>query len=107
MQDITTTINVILAFFGGLVCISGGVSVIIKILNPFKKLQNKVEEHEKKLQSDFRKFEDINDAIIEIEKTNKVICKSLLVIMNHEVTGNGVDKLKEQRDTLEQYLIDK
>lgn len=107
MQDITTTVNVILAFFGGLVCISGGVSVIIKLLSPFRKLKTQVEEHEEKLQSDYQKFEAMEEAIKSIEDSNKVICKSLLVLMNHEITGNSIDKLKAQKEAMEQYLIDK
>lgn len=107
MYDVTTTVNTILAFFGTLVCISGGVSVIIKMLSPFKKLKAQVEEHEDKLSEDFRRFDETSKTIKEVEETNKVICKSLIVIMNHEATGNGIEKLKEQRDALEQYLIDK
>lgn len=107
MQDVTTTVNTILAFFGALVCISGGVSVIIKMLSPFRKLKKQVEEHEDKLKDDFNKFKEMNDAIAEVEYSNKVILQSLVVIMNHEATGNGIEKLKKQKDKLEQYLIDK
>lgn len=107
MQDITITINTILAFFGVLVCISGGVSVIVKMLSPFRKLKKQVEEHEDKLKDDFNKFKAMNDTIAEVEQSNKVILQSLVVIMNHEATGNGIDKLKKQKDVLEQYLIDK
>lgn len=107
MQDVTTTVNTILAFFGALVCISGGVSVIVKMLSPFQKLKKQVEEHEDKLKDDFDKFKTMNDTIAEVEQSNKVILQSLVVIMNHEATGNGIDKLKKQKDALEQYLIDK
>ena len=46
-------------------------------------------------------------AIKETETTNKMILKSLMVIMNHEATGNGQTKLKEAMDELNTYLIDK
>lgn len=107
MHDVTTTVNTILAFFGALICISGGVSVIVKMLSPFRKLKKQVEEHEDKLKDDFNKFKTMNDTIAEVEQSNKVILQSLVVIMNHEATGNGIDKLKKQKDVLEQYLIDK
>ena len=107
MENITITIETILAFFGGIVCISGGVSAMIKLFNPFKRLKAQVEEHEDKLQNDFRKFENLNSDMKEIEKSNRIICKSLLVIMNHDITGNGIDKLKEQKDKMEQFLVDK
>lgn len=107
MENITITIETILAIFGGLICISGGVSVVVKLFNPFKKLKAQVQEHEDKLSSDFQKFENLNADIEEIKESERVICRSLMLIINHDITGNGVDKLKQQRDNLEQHLIDK
>lgn len=43
----------------------------------------------------------------ENEKTNKLVLKSLLVSINHDITNNGYDKLKEMREELENYLVDK
>lgn len=106
-NDLVTTIQVILSIFGGITCIGGGISFILKLLSPYKQLKLKVEEHENKLQNDYQKFEELNTAMNGIEKSNRVICKSLMVLMNHEITGNSIDKLKEQKDALEEYLIDK
>ena len=36
-----------------------------------------------------------------------MILQGLLVLINHDITGNGVDKLKETRDELNEYLINK
>lgn len=106
-NNIMVTLQTILALFGGITCIVGGVSAIAKLFSPFKELKKKVEDHDTKLNKDYEKMETFGKATQEIEETNKVICKSLLVLMNHEITGNGVDKLKEQRDALEQFLIEK
>lgn len=107
MDNLGVTIQTILAIFGGITCIVGGISSIMKLFNPFKELKTKVEEHDDKLNNDFARMGTFESATKEIEETNKAICKSLLVLMNHEITGNGVDKLKEQRDALEAFLIDK
>lgn len=107
MDNVAITLQTILALFGGITCIVGGISAIAKLFSPFKKLKQKVEDHDTKLNKDFERMEAFGKATQEIEETNKAICKSLLVLMNHEITGNGVDKLKEQRDALEQFLIDK
>ncbi len=107
MTDIEITIQTVLAFFGGLACIAGGVSAIVKLFSPFKSLQDKVNKHDKKLEDDFKRMNELEDSMKDIEESNKIICKSLFVLLNHEVTGNGVDKLKAQRDALEQFLIDK
>ena len=36
-----------------------------------------------------------------------MILKTLLVIVNHEITGNGIDGMKQIRDDLQEYLIHK
>lgn len=35
----------------------------------------------------------------------KIIMQSMVVLLNHEITGNGIDKLKEQREIVENFLI--
>lgn len=45
--------------------------------------------------------------IEENEQSNKMILKSLFVIINHDITKNGFDKLKETRDELQKFLVDK
>ena len=48
-----------------------------------------------------------NKRLKEIEESNKMIMKSLSVIINHEITGNGVEKMRVTRDELQEYLIDR
>lgn len=106
-NDIMITVKTALALFGAIAIIGGGVSVVAKMFSPFKKLKETVDAHDKKLKDGCLRMDNIDDSMHLVEESNKVICKSLLVLLNHEVTGNGIDKLKEQRDTLEQFLIDK
>ena len=43
-----------------------------------------------------------------VEKhSNQQILKCLHVIINHEITGNGIDKMKTVRDELNEYLINR
>lgn len=107
MTDIEVTVQTVLALFGGLTCIVGGISALTKIFSPFKNLQKQVAEHDEKLKNDCQRMNNIDKSMHDVEESNKVICKSLLVLLNHEITGNGIDKLKAQRDVLEQFLVDK
>ncbi len=107
MLDLQVTVQTILTIFGGITCIAAGVSAIVKMFNPLKEMQKKVSDHDSKLQKDYEHLNELDDAIKDIEKSNRVMCKSLLALLNHEITGNGIDKLKEQREVLEQFLIDK
>ncbi len=48
-----------------------------------------------------------SELIKDNETANKMILRSLIVIMNHEVTGNGQEKLKNAMDELNKYLVEK
>lgn len=88
-------------WFCGLVTAIYGVYKIVKELKkPSSDVKKKVEEHERILTSDDTRLK-------EIEESNKMMLQSLLVIINHNITGNGVDKMKEIRDQLQEFLINK
>ena len=36
----------------------------------------------------------------------KAVCRGILALLNHEITGNSVDKLKRAQDLIQDYLID-
>lgn len=57
-------------------------------------------EHETKLSND-------DERLKEMESTDKLILQSLLVIINHDITGNGIDQLKKTRDEIQEYLINR
>ena len=48
-----------------------------------------------------------NRRLNESEYTNQMILKCLLVIINHDITGNGIENMKNARDELQEYLINK
>ena len=107
MEEFKLFIQVVLFIFGGVSVIAGGVSAIIKLFSPIRKLRERVEKTEECLHNDFEKFVKLEGENKAIEESNKEICKVLLVLLNHEITGNSIDKLKEQRDELEKFLIEK
>lgn len=75
-----------------------------KIVKEFRKpnddLKNTVDKHQRLLETD-------NKRLKEIEDSNKMILQCLLVIINHDITGNGIDKMKTARDELQEYLINR
>lgn len=46
-----------------------------------------------------------NNRIKEIEEGNRVTQKALLALLSHSLNGNDVDKLREAKSSLEEYLI--
>lgn len=61
---------------------------------------SRLADHEERLNEQSRLLK-------ETETTSKMILKSLIVIMNHEITGNGQDKLKKAMEELNDFLVDK
>lgn len=72
--------------------------IVKEARKPNDDLKARVEKHDQLLDKDNKRLE-------EIEESNQMILKSLLVIINHEITGNGLEKMKTVRDSLEEYLI--
>lgn len=106
-----------------------GVWKIVKeIKKPSNDLHDLVEHHDYLLKKDNQRLEKLesvslhmeseteshDDYIKEIikslkdaEETNKIVLKSLFVIINHDITNNGIDKLKETLNELNSYLVEK
>lgn len=85
----------------GLIASLWGVWKIAKELNkPSSDLKKKVEKHDRILDED-------NERLKDVEQSTKMILQCLLVIINHDITGNGVEKMKVCRDELQDYLINK
>lgn len=78
-----------------------GVWKIVKeIRKPNADLKATVEKHDKLLNND-------NKRLKEFDESNQMVLKCLLVIINHEITGNGIEKMKEARDELQTFLINR
>ena len=48
-----------------------------------------------------------NRRLKEVEESNRLILQSLLVIVNHEISGNGIEGMKKTRDELQEYLVNR
>ena len=46
------------------------------------------------------------DRVKKLEEGNKALCHGIFALLNHEVTGNSVDKLKKAEIGMKNYLID-
>lgn len=82
----------------------GAVWGLWKIVKEWKKpnddLKAMVEEHEEVLKRDHERLKSI-------EESDKMMLQCLLVIINHDITGNGISNLVDVRDELQEFLINK
>ena len=97
-MEFTITSAQILALCALITALWGVWKIVKELKKPNEDLKNTVAKHDLLLDND-------NKRLKEIEDSNKMILQCLLVIINHDITGNGVDKLKKTRDELQEYLI--
>lgn len=90
-----------IVYICGLIAALWGVWKIVKELKkPNDDLKAAVQKHTELLDNDNRRLK-------EYKESNHMILQCLLVIINHEITGNGIENLKHARDDLQEFLINK
>lgn len=99
-MDISITTEQIFYVCSFVAAIWGVWKIVKEIKKPSEDLREKVEHHERLLNSD-------NERLKDVEESNKMILQCLLILINHDITGNSIDKMKECRDELQEYLINK
>lgn len=97
-MEFTISTNQIIWFCSFVAGLWGLWKIVKEARKPNDDLKAKVEKHDRLLDKDNKRLEAV-------EASNRMILQSLLVIINHEITGNGVEKMKAVRDSLEEYLI--
>lgn len=104
-EALVTTVNTILALLGMIACIAGGATAIAKLLSPFTKLKKELDAHEQKLSKNEEENKELRESIEMVAEADKILCKVLLEMLDHEITGNHVDRLKMVRGELEEFII--
>lgn len=99
-ENVVITVEGLLWVCGAIVVIGSVIAMVVKCFAPFNKLKARVDALEKKFDGDHKELEKVE---LGIEK----ICKCTLAITDHELTGNSVDKLREAKDEMQDYLIQK
>ena len=99
-MEFTITSSQILGFCGLITALWGIWKIVKEIKKPNEDLKAKVNKHD-------RLLDDDNERLKDAERSNKMILQCLLVIINHDITGNGIEKMKDCRDELQEYLINK
>lgn len=99
-MDFTITSNQIMGFCSLVALIWGVWKIVKEIKKPSDDLKKLVDRHSAMLDND-------NKRLKEIEESNKMILQCLSVIINHNITGNGIEQMKEVRNDLQEYLINR
>lgn len=82
------------------VLIANAFSAIKKLFEPNQQMRKMLTEHEERLKSG-------DDRFRQQDADNHMVLSCLFVMMNNIVTGNSVNKVKEKRDELQEYLSER
>lgn len=105
MDNIQVTFSTILAFFGAVSVIAGGVKVITQMLSPFKKLSDRIDECERRLEKHDGLFANDKKALDKLQENDKSNTKVIIVLLNHFIDGNGIQKMKELREEIQDRIL--
>ena len=100
MENLTISLSDVLWVLGFIITIGGVVTVLGRFFTPFKELRARVDKLEAYQNKD-------HSTLKTLETGNEKICKCVLAITDHELTGNSVDKLRQAKDEMQDYLIER
>lgn len=90
----------VLVIASGLVVLSNAFKAVAHFLDPFTKVKDKLKKHDEQLLNDHARIEMI-------QQTSNLMCKSMMVLLEHEITGNSVEKLKGVKKEIQEFLIER
>ena len=70
------------------------------MFSPFRQVQAKLKRHDELLDNDKRKLDDH-------EESMKLVLRAQMTLIDHELTGNNVDRLREVKNDINAYLINR
>lgn len=93
-------VQTLLSICGAISIIGGAGAIIIKVVAPAFKLSKRVTQLEVYNEKDYKRLQSL-------EEMQKQQSKCLAAMLNHTITGNGIENMKKIRDELLENIIDK
>lgn len=106
MEALQITWTTVLAFFGALSVIAGGVKVIIQMFAPFKEIRKQLTSHENRLDKHDELLHKDKSALDDLKSMARENMRVNVTLLNHFIEGNGIDKMKVLRDDLQDKLFE-
>ena len=96
-------------FCAGVMAIGSAGTIFVGLYRWFKKpdvnRDEKLKEHEDKLDNDFRDIKELKKRQEETDEAMQILMKSMLALMSHSIDGDHIEELKMARDDMQNYLI--
>ena len=105
LTDIQTTVVVLLAVLAALSVVDKGVSAFTNIFcKGGAGMKKRIESIEEKQGRDFVRLNSMTRQLNRVNDDMGHVLNAMNAILMHEITGNGVDKLKETKMDLDDYM---
>lgn len=90
----------------------GGAAIMLgKLRAPIRRIEERLdkleERHEKDQAGNDEKLRQDHKDIGMLNESNRHICECMMALMDHEITGNSVDRLREARNDMNSFLINR
>lgn len=107
--DVNTIILYVLAISGAIITLGGATAVIKRWWTNSKGMKNQeqINKLDKRVESVEFKTQRLERHQNDTEEFTKIMCNSMLALLNHSITGSSTEKLKEAKEEIERYLINK
>lgn len=98
--------NMILEIFGLVAIVAAGVKGILYLMTPYRETRQKIEEHEKRLGEHDQYLKSDKEKLESLTKLSKDSLKLQLALINHTIDGNGIEKMKQVREDIQNEIFD-
>ena len=98
--------ELIAGILGGIVLIGNAGAVIYKWIRPALNTKQDVEALKAEIEEIKKHEKNDLEAIQQLQTMNKLQCRAMLCIINHMIDGNGVVKMKETRDAIQELFVE-
>lgn len=111
MQDVSFTLQDLIAACAAIITISGAAGVIIKIIGtvrrPTDDLSNKVQAIEDRVNQHDRLLSNDHDQLASLEEGSRVTQRAILALLDHGLDGNNVEQMRSAKAALQNHLIER
>ena len=122
MEEFATTLPVLWQWILGacamIAALGSAAAVLAKLGRPMREMRSQLKSinerittlentHKTDQASNNNRFKADHEMSERLESTEHQLCKCMLALLDHMITGNSVDRLKQTRDALNTFLIER
>ena len=92
--------------WGGAIVLAGNVgAVIFKVVKPSLDIRKRVDELERHDESDHERLQKLEESLQALQDLTRANYKMQLVMIDHMIDGNNVEKMKKTRDDIIDMIV--